>query len=323
MKSVIGYILIIFILAIIVGGGMWKYARIEEENNKISVSPLPEFLTLSQNNQVRFLDLWFPVFASMNNDEDPLSNVTAKSVLVYDLTNDKTIYEKLPSTRLPMASLTKIMTAVIALENRRGDDKYIVSADSLVGENSMGLSENEVLNLEQLLYGLLLPSGNDAAEVLAANHRTGRDGFIKDMNQKAASLGLTDTLFNNPSGLEDGFDQYSTAYDLLVMTRYALEKHPEFARIVSTAEYVIPLNSDHSGYHLYNETNLLTTYEGVKGVKTGYTQSAGLCLVTYLDYKGHKIIAVMLNSQNRREEMINLLNYALKSYGITPPEYKG
>lgn len=323
MRRFVGYFLLIIILGVIIGGLLLRYANIEDNGARISISPLPDFLTLSENNQVRFLDLWFPVFANTKSSKDSLDNITAKSVLVYDLSIDKTIYERSPSVRMPMASLTKIMTAVIALENKKSDDQYVVSEENLVGENSMGLSSGEVLNLEQLLYGLLLVSGNDAAEVLASNHRTGRDGFIKDMNQKAASLGLSDTKFNNPSGLEDGYDQYTTAYDLLVMTRYALEKHPQFAKIVSTPEYQIPLNSDHSGYNLFNETNLLNTYEGVKGVKTGYTASAGLCLVTYLDYKGHKIIAVMLNSQNRREEMINLLNFALESYGITPPEYKG
>jgi serine-type D-Ala-D-Ala carboxypeptidase (penicillin-binding protein 5/6) len=323
MKRFLAYFTIILLLSAGFGALLLRYVSIEEGDGSASVSPLPDFLTLSKNNQVRFLDLWFPVFANASDKGNEVPNLSAKSVLVYDLSNDRTIFERSPSKRLPMASLTKIMTAIVALENRKDDDRYVVSEISLVGENSMGLSAGEVLSLEELLYGLLLPSGNDAAEVIAVNHRTGRDGFISDMNKKAASLGLTDTKFNNPSGLQDGDAQYTTAYDLLVITRYALENFPEFVRIVATAEHGIPATSDHNGYHLYNETNLLTTYEGVKGVKTGYTPAAGLCLVTYLDYRGHKIIAILLNSENRREEMKNLLDYALKSYQITPPEYKG
>jgi serine-type D-Ala-D-Ala carboxypeptidase (penicillin-binding protein 5/6) len=323
MKKFAGYFLTILFLSLAFGFLLWRYANIDEKGADSSISPLPEFLTLSKNNQVRLLDLWLPVFANASDKKTDLGELSAKSILVYDLSNDKTIYERAPSERLPMASLAKIMTAVIALENKKEDDKYIVRAESLVGENSMGLTPGEELSLDDLLHGLLLVSGNDAAETLASNHRTGRDGFIKDMNQKAASLGLSNTKFNNPSGLEDGYEQYTTAYDLLVITRYALENHPEFKKIVATSEHVIPLNSNHSGYHLYNETNLLTTYEGVRGVKTGYTASAGLCLVTYLENGDHKIVAILLNSTNRREEMRALLDYALKSYNITPPEYKG
>lgn len=323
MKKFFLYISIILTLSFGVSILLWYYVKLDENNNDISISPLPEFLTLSKNNQVRFLDLWLPAFAKVDRNKADIDQLSAKSVLVYDLSNDKAIFERDASTRLPMASLTKIMTAVIAIENKKPDDKYVVLNSDLVGENSMGLSAGEILSFDYLLYGLMLPSGNDAAEVLANNHPTGRDGFISDMNKKAQSLGLKDTLFENPSGLQESGMQYTTAYDLLVITRYALENFPDFRKVVSTAEYKIPVASTHKAYELYNETNLLTTYEGVKGVKTGYTPEAGLCLVTYLDYKGHKIVGIILNSENRRAEMRTLLDYSLKSYGITPPEYKG
>jgi D-alanyl-D-alanine carboxypeptidase len=138
------------------------------------------------------------------------------------------------------------------------------------------------------------------------------------MNRKAEYLGLTDTHFTNPSGLEGDGKQYSTAVDLLVMTRYALQKK-EFSDVAATYEYDIAATDKHKEYHLYNETNLLTTYPGVKGVKTGYTYEAGLCLVSYLDYEGHQIIAIVLNAQNRRQEMKDLLDYSLKVLGVKPP----
>lgn len=287
-------------------------------------SPLPDFLNLSKNNQVRLLDLWLPLVQQTHGSGFDVNELTAKSVLVYDMATNKTIFEKDTGSRRPMASLTKIMTAIVSLENKRKDDRYVVPASAIVGEDSMGLTAGEVLREEDLLYGLLLPSGNDAAEVLASNYPNGgRSAFIQAMNNKAKALGLTDTHFDNPSGLQGDGVQYTTAYDLLVMTRYALNTFPEFAKVVSTYEYQIPETQDHKAYDLYNETNLLTTYPGVQGVKTGYTPEAGLCLVTYLHYHGHEIIGVILNSENRRGEMKDLLDASLKVLGIEPPPYSG
>jgi D-alanyl-D-alanine carboxypeptidase (penicillin-binding protein 5/6) len=247
--------------------------------------------------------------------------ITAKSALIFDTTTKEVLYSKNPTEKLPMASLTKIMTAVIALENQKKNDEYVVSQKDLVGEDSMGLDVGEKLSLDELLYGLMLHSGNDAAETLATNYPNGRDAFIKAMNQKVKSLGLSDTCFTNPTGLEGGGKQYTTAYDLTVMSEYAISKFPLFDRVVSTFDYNIPQTDTHKAFYLENETNLLTSYPGVKGVKTGYTPEAGLCLVTYLDYGGHKILGVILGSDDRRGEMIELLDYSLKSLGVTPPQH--
>lgn len=322
MKKSIGNLILIMLLSLTVTALLWYFYAYRVEKSD-AVSPLPEFLTLSKNNQVRLLDLWSPLIAKTEGSGFDVNDKTAKSAIVYDLTTNKTIFERSASTKHPMASLTKIMTAIIALENRKINDRYIVRKEDLVGEDSMGLTNGEVLSFEDLLYGLMLPSGNDAAEVLAANFPTGRDGFIQAMNLKAKSFGLTNTHFDNPSGLQGDGLQYTTAYDLLVMTRYALENYSLFAKVVSTPEYHIAATSTHHPFDLYNETNLLTSYAGVKGVKTGYTPEAGLCLVTYIDYKGHKFIGIILNSENRRGEMRNLLDYSLKTLGITPPKYKG
>ncbi len=323
MKKALLNLFIVIFFSALVAGFLWYGFEYEGSEKNSSISPLPDFLTLSKNNQVRLLDLWSPMVEKNEGVEFDVKDLTAKSAIMYDLTADKAIYEKNASKRLPMASLTKIMTAIIGLENKKADGKYIVSKADLVGEDSMGLSDGEVLSFDELLHGLMLQSGNDAAEVLASNFPTGRDGFIQAMNSKASSLGLNNTQFDNPSGLQGDGVQYTTVYDLLVITRYALSNFPEFANAVSVPEYSIAETPTHKSYDLYNETNLLTTYAGVRGVKTGYTPEAGLCLVTYLDYKGHKLIGVILNSENRRMEMKNLLDYSLKSLGVTPPEYKG
>lgn len=287
--------------------------------NFSAFSPLPEFLTFFKNNQVSTINVWLPVLNNENKKSTP--QISVKSAIVYDLTTNKVIFSKNPKKKLPMASLTKIMTAIIALENQRKDNKYIVSKKDLVGEDVMGLEKGEVLSLNELLYGLILHSANDAAETLASNFSGGRNAFIKAMNDKVKSLGLSDTNFTNPTGLEGDGEQHTTSYDLLVITKYALSKLPTFNDVVSTFDYQIYQTASHKAYFLENETNLLSSYPGVKGVKTGYTPEAGLCLVTYLEYKGHKVVGVLLNSDNRRGDMKELLDYSLKLQGIVPPRH--
>lgn len=285
-------------------------------------SPLPPFLTLGINKEVSLLDLWLPSIQKTQGNEIPVPDHTARAVLMYDLSTGTTLYEENATKRMPMASLTKIMTAIIAFENKNQDDHYVVHKENLVGEDSMGLDAGEVLNQEELLYGMMLKSGNDAAEVFATNYPAGRQAFIQAMNDKAKALGLSDTQFSNPSGLQGDGTQYTTAYDLLVMTRYALDTFPLFDTVVATYEHQISATSTHKAYDLYNETNLLTSYPGVKGVKTGYTPEAGLCLVTLLDYHGHRIIGILLNSENRRQEMKEFLDYSLKKLDIEPPAHE-
>lgn len=299
----------------------WLFIPLFEGSNVFAtVSPLPSFLSRTANDQVSTTSLFLPDLSNAFLGKNA-PDVPANSAIIFDTTLQKTLFEKNPKEKLPMASLAKIMTAIIAIENAKPDDKYIVKPEHLVGENSMGLSTGEVLSLEELMYGLILPSGNDAAEVLAAYFPGGRTAFISAMNNKAKALGLSDTHFTNPSGLEGDGNQYSTTYDLMVMTQYALTRFPLFAQVVKTYEHKIEKTNLHKGYYLFNETNLLTSYPGVKGVKTGYTFEAGLCLVTYLEYKDHKIIGVLLGSNNRRQEMKDMLDYSLLSLGIPPPKH--
>lgn len=265
------------------------------------------------------LDFWLPsLFGFFDSDDVPA--LSAKSVLVYDLSEEKTIYEKNSKDRLPMASLTKIMTAMVAIDHKREDDRYTISSEDLVGENTIGLSAGESMSLEELLYGIFMYSANEAAEALASN-TLGRESFIKAMNDKAKALGLENTNFTNPTGFEGDGDQYTTAYDLLVLSRYAVTNYPQIIKASSTEKIFIPQTEDHYAYDMYNQTNLITSYPGVKGLKDGYTPEAGLCLVTYLDYGGHKIIGIILGSENRRQEMKSLLDYSLRQQGIEPPPH--
>lgn len=320
VKRIAFFVFLIGCLSVILAAFIFIYYS--QNKIKIIYSPLPNYLTAFKNQQVSTLSLWKPNLNNQIKSNFKKPEVTASSVLIYDLTIDKAIFLKDPKEKLPMASLTKIITAVIALENKKIDNKYIVRSEDLVGEDTMGLTEGEVLTLEELLYGLILHSANDAAETIANNYDGGREKFIEAMNKKAKSLGLINTNFTNPSGLEGDGNQYTTAYDLLVITRFAIMNFPLFNKIISTVDYTLPYSRNHKEIYLENETNLLTSYPGVRGVKTGYTPEAGFCLVTYLDYGGHKIIGILLNSSNRRDEMKELLDYSLKSLGVQPPIHK-
>lgn len=281
--------------------------------------PVPEKL-LGVATTTDSRELWKPRIPRIGAPPDALP-LTAVSAISYDLTDDKLLYARNIEERLPLASLTKIMTAIVALETYAPDQKLEVTEADLVGENSMGLLNGEELPFSELLYGMMLPSGNDAAEVIARNSSFGRENFVYLMNKKAEDLGLSNTRFTNPSGLEGDGAQYSSAYDLLVLTRYALQ-NKTFAEVARTVEHTVPASKTNQEYYLYNETNLLTSYPGVKGVKTGYTYEAGMCLVSYLEYKNHKIIAVVLNSSNRRQEMKDLLDYSLTKLGEEPPQHE-
>lgn len=318
MKKIAIFVFILGCFIVTLISGFFIY---NNQLTKILYSPLPDFLTSFKNRQVSTIDLWLPNLGNSIKTIIAKPTTTARSALLYDLTDGQVLFAKNPKEKLPIASLTKIMTAIIALENKKKDDRYLVRKKDLVGEDSMGLDENEVLSQKELLYGLILHSGNDAAETIANNFEGGRVAFIKAMNDKVKSLGLLDTHFTNPTGLEGDGSQYSTAYDLLVVTRYAILNFPLFNEVVSTFNYTIPQTRTHKAFYLENETNLLTSYPGVKGVKTGYTPEAGLCLVTYLDFGGHKIIGILLGSDNRREEMKELLDYSLKSLGVNPPAH--
>lgn len=315
------YLVPFLCLLLISGVGLSYLFYQERAMNKSIESPLPDFLSQKNNSEVSSLDFWIPnLFSFFSGITTDKPEISAKSALVYDLSEGKVLYDKNSKERLPMASITKLMTAIVAIDHRRADNRYTVPPEALVGENVMGLSVGEVLNLEELLYGVFMYSGNDAAETLAYN-TFGREEFIKTMNKKAKAMGLKDTNFTNPTGLQGDGLQYSTAYDLLVIAHQAVSKYPAIIKAASTAEHHIPATLEHGPYDLYNQTNLITSYPGVKGLKDGYTPEAGLCLLTYLDYEGHKIVGIILGSENRRQEMKDLLDYSLKVQGIDPPKH--
>ena len=217
--------------------------------------------------------------------------VSAASWAVYDPWREAVLWGENVHRRRPMASTTKIMTAALALE-LYGLDRAVTILSQWCGVegSSMYLRAGERLTVADLLYGLMLMSGNDAALALASLHTGEADDFVALMNAKAQALGLENTAFTNPSGLsEDG--HFSTAYDMAVMTAWALE-NPDFAAIVATSD------TTRAGRYMKNHNRLLSTLEGCVGVKTGYTESAGRCLVSACTRQGRTFIAVTLDASD-------------------------
>ncbi len=249
------------------------------------------------------------------NSSNELTEVTAKNTLSIDITNNKVLFQREPGKRVLIASLTKIMTAVVALEHKDISDKITISEKAAsIGENTMSISEGETYTLEELLYGLVLHSGNDAAVAIAEGVAGSEENFVEWMNIKARELGLESTTYSDPSGLDD--KTYSSAWDLARLTMYAL-KNPDFKKIVSTLDYEIPyVAGEHKYLSLSNQTNLLRTYPGVKGVKTGFTDAAQYSLVTYASNGGHEIVAVELLSTMRKNDMIRILDYSFNKVGV-------
>lgn len=238
---------------------------------------------------------WKP---SKKNNTSTQPEIVGKVGVLIDINSGDILYEKNANKKMPIASLVKIMTAVVALEHKDPNDlMYVTRHAGGIGENSMGITPGEVYTLEELLYGLILHSGNDSAYAIAEGVAGDDERFVEWMNYKAKEIGLGNTHFADPSGLDD--ETYSTPTDLVKLTRYAL-KNPTFREIVKTVEHEIYSDEDNKYLYLYNQTNLLTTYPGVQGVKTGFTEEAGLCLTTYANNEGKEVVGVVLNSTDGR-----------------------
>jgi len=202
---------------------------------------------------------------------------------------------------LPMASVTKLMTVLVALETLSPDDVVTVPKAAIIGNASMGLEAGQKVHVRTLLYGALLPSGNDAAMTLAIRAAGSEQAFVEKMNQRAAEWGLTATHFANPHGL-DAPDHYASARDLSQLALRALN-NPLIAEIVATPAITI------EGFNLTNTNQLLTTYPGAYGVKTGTTDNAGQVLIAAVKRPQGDALTVVMNSSDRFAETTGLMDF--------------
>jgi len=246
----------------------------------------------------------------------PPPSITAESAYVIDLASGFVFYDKNSARELPPASATKIATALVSLCHYNLDDVLVVppacSFRARVGESLMGLFSGERITVRNLLRGMLIASGSDAACVLAARHSGGESGFVGEMNEVASMLGLERTHFVNPTGM-DAASHYSTARELTVLARKALA-NPTFREIVRTEEDNVA-SADGRRWHRLETTNkLLETMPGILGVKTGYTARAKEVFVFYFVRNGHEFLGAVLGSDDRFGDAQVLINWILSSF---------
>ncbi|HLW03921.1 MAG TPA: D-alanyl-D-alanine carboxypeptidase family protein [Ktedonobacterales bacterium] len=253
----------------------------------------------------------------------PPPTIQAAASMLEDVSTHRVLTGQNVDAELPMASTTKIMTAVVALETGHLDQSVTIGSDVLdlpSDASRMGLSVGEVLTMRQLLYGLMLPSGDDAAIAIAdAVGKERGANFIDLMNQQAQFLGLTHTHYVNSNGL-DAPGHYTTASDLVNLTRFAL-RLPPFVSLIATYEYKIPATGQHKAYDLLNTNQLLwpnSGYPGADGVKTGTTGKAGACLVFSATRNDHQLVGVVLDAPSddaRYTEARQMLNWGFSVIG--------
>ena len=251
---------------------------------------------------------------SSNSENITEPTINSRAAIVYERSSGKFLYGKEENEKRKMASTTKIMTAIVVLENTNLDDIVTISSKAAgTGGSRLGLHKDDKISIQDLLYGLLLCSGNDAAVALAEHVSGDLSNFANMMNSKATSLGLSSTHFVTPHGLDDD-NHYTTAYELALITNYAL-KNDVFANLVKTKTYTISINNHPKT--LSNTNELLGNLDGVYGVKTGFTNGANRCLVTAVKRDNMDIICIVLGAdtkKDRTKDSINLINYSFNNF---------
>ncbi|MBQ6907936.1 MAG: D-alanyl-D-alanine carboxypeptidase, partial [Clostridia bacterium] len=240
-------------------------------------------------------------------------SMSARSSIAIDGESGRIFYANNINEKMGMASTTKIMTAIIALEQANLEDIVTVSENAANTEgSSMYLVSGEKIKMENLIYGLMLNSGNDAATAIAEHISKNTDNFAVLMNNKSREIGLKNTSFSNPHGL-DNENHYSTAYDMAMLARYAMQNE-KFREIVSTKVKTIEEYDNNNFKYLTNHNKLLKIYKYCSGIKTGFTKKCGRCLVSSAEKDGVKCIVVTLNDPDDWNDHINLYENVFSNY---------
>ena len=281
-----------------------------DTKNSIKIADLVE----NETEEVDVREIQEEVLATSSNVEE--MELNSRIALIYDRASGRILYEKNGNKQTPMASTTKIMTAIVVLENANLKDTVTITSKAAgTGGSRLGLKKDDKITVNDLLYGLMLRSGNDAAVALAIHIGGSIEGFAQMMNDKAKEMGLTNSHFVVPHGL-DNEGHYTTAYELAKMADYALNV-AKFKEIVSCQTATIYIN----GYaKVINNTNqLLGSVSGVYGVKTGFTNGAGRCLVSSCKRDDLDIITVIIGADTtkmRTADTIKLIQYAYENFEI-------
>lgn len=237
--------------------------------------------------------------------------ISAKSAVVICADTGEIVFEKNPYQKMPMASTTKIMTSILALEYGANEQYLTVTSEMVSVEgSSIGLLPGDKISLKTLVKGMLLESGNDAANSVAHFVGGTMSDFVALMNYKAKEIGMNSTSFETPSGL-DGDNHYSTAFDMALLGAYAI-KNPEFRLICSSNKQVVYYGNKPYRRIFTNSNKLLNTYDGAFGIKTGFTKKSGRCLVSAVERDGKTLVAVTLNAPDDWNDHIKMYDYSFE-----------
>ena len=259
---------------------------------------------------------WLPACATMPAGAPP---VRGRAGILVDMDTGEILWEKQADLELAPASLTKVLTSLVALENFTPGQLVTVTADAL-GQSSadtlMGLKAGETLSIEELLDGMLLPSGDDAASAMAVD-TVGEARFVAAMNAQVVALGLADSHFSATAGLDDPA-LYSSAYDLAVIAAYTYQQFPLFDQIVNTRTINLPATALHPAFHLHNLDALLQAYPAAVGIKPGWTGNAGACLIGMAVRDGHHLLSVLLSANYPAQIESRLFDWGFHLEGLPP-----
>ena len=243
-------------------------------------------------------------------------NIYSPNALLYDVTYDKILYEKNINEKIPNASTTKILTAIVAYENSNMDDVVEVSVKAAsIGGSKINLRKGDKVKMDSLMKGLLMSSGNDAAIAIAEHVGGSIEEFCDLMNKRAIELGAQNTNFTTPHGL-DNDEHYTTLSDLLIFSKYFMQI-PYLREIANTEKTMIKINNYEKELRSTNE--MLFLYDGVNGVKTGYTSKAGRCLITSIESGDRNLITMVLGCETKKqrtEETIKLISYGYDNFEV-------
>lgn len=242
--------------------------------------------------------------------------IQAQGAALVDVASGRILYSKQGDKPMRIASLTKIMTAIVAIENGKLSDEVKVNKQAAGKEgSSLYLRLGETMSLNHMLYGLMLRSGNDGATAIAEHVGGSVEGFVYLMNTKASLIGMEHTLFSNPTGLDEGAGNTASANDMAKLTAYALQ-NPTFREIVRTKVKRVPNPNETWDYVWTNKNKMLSLYEGADGVKTGYTKLAKRCLISSATRGNQQLAVVTLNDSDDWIDHTKLLNYGFESFPL-------
>lgn len=285
-------------------------------SSALAINKTLQYRTITVTTVLAAQDTHLPPIPRLKSNSN-FPELTAHAVVAMDVDSGVTLFQKNPDQKVLPASTTKIITGLVAMDYFSPDQVLENHGVSVEGQK-MKLVPGEKITFQDILYGLLVYSANDAAEVIAQNFPGGRTEFINAMNTKAKLLGLKNSNFANPTGLEE-WGHYSTAKDLVLAATFAVRK-PEFLSVVGTKDVVVKSVDKKYTHNLKNINELVGSVEGVLGIKTGWTENAQENLVSYIDRGGKKVIIALLGSKDRFGESKALIEWIYSNYDWVAPK---